>query len=227
MELRGRLPGATLLATGAPSSTGRKLKSVSSLLSRKPRTMMRLPKNDSIVVVIETALPSRVDDRDVASCPRPRPPDRRRRRPSRPRACPASRLAHRFLGRDQRRALGEVARDRAAPSPARRRSDRRPRSGRDRRRRGARPPTTRCTACGGVRAHARHVEALEHAQDLQHRDAARGRGRHAAKLPRAIVAAQAARRRARDSWRGPRRVSVPGLRWPRTAATMSRAISPV
>ena len=59
IELRGRLPGATRLATAPPSSTGRKLKSVSSLLSRNPRTMMRLPKNASIVVVIETALPSR------------------------------------------------------------------------------------------------------------------------------------------------------------------------
>jgi hypothetical protein len=52
------LPGATAFAASRPSSTGMKLKSVSSLFSRKPRTITKLPKMASIVVVMETALPS-------------------------------------------------------------------------------------------------------------------------------------------------------------------------
>ncbi len=52
MLLRGRLRGPTWF--GPP---GAKSKSVSSLLSRKPRTMMRLPKPDSMVVVMATASP--------------------------------------------------------------------------------------------------------------------------------------------------------------------------
>lgn len=62
IELRGRLPGSTRLATGAPlSSTGAKEKSVSSLLSRKPKpgTITPLPNEDSTVVVIDSALPKR------------------------------------------------------------------------------------------------------------------------------------------------------------------------
>ena len=51
IELRGRLPGATTLATVRLPSTGVKLKSVSWLLSMKPRTMTKLPKITSIVVV--------------------------------------------------------------------------------------------------------------------------------------------------------------------------------
>ena len=65
MEERGRLPGSTRLATGRPcSSAGAKLKSVSSLLSKKPPgrlgsvlTMRREPKPDSMVVVMASALP--------------------------------------------------------------------------------------------------------------------------------------------------------------------------
>ncbi len=58
IELRGRLPGSTRLATGRPFYGGRKEKSVSSLLSRKPPAMSRLPKPVSMVVVIDRALPS-------------------------------------------------------------------------------------------------------------------------------------------------------------------------
>jgi hypothetical protein len=58
MEERGRLPGCTRLATGLPSaSVGAKLKSVSSLFSRKPLTIWRAPKTSSMVVVMARALP--------------------------------------------------------------------------------------------------------------------------------------------------------------------------
>src|SRR3954471_11122381 len=60
IDERGRLPGATALATGRPwASTGEKEKSVSWLLRKKPSTMRPVPKIDSTVVVIETTLPSR------------------------------------------------------------------------------------------------------------------------------------------------------------------------
>ena len=57
IELRGRLRPSTRLATGRPWRSGRKEKSVNSLLSKKPPAIRRLPNPDSIVVVIETALP--------------------------------------------------------------------------------------------------------------------------------------------------------------------------
>ena len=59
IDERGRLPGSTRLATGRPvASAGAKLKSLSSLFSRKPRTIWRAPKASSMVVVIDTARPS-------------------------------------------------------------------------------------------------------------------------------------------------------------------------
>ena len=59
MELRGRLPPSTRFAIGWPlSSTSRKEKSVSWLLSRKPAAQTPEPNAPSIVVVNETALPS-------------------------------------------------------------------------------------------------------------------------------------------------------------------------
>ena len=66
VEERGRLPGSTRLATGRPNWSGRKEKSVSSLFSRKPRTITRAPNASSIVVVSETALPAASSDDDVA-----------------------------------------------------------------------------------------------------------------------------------------------------------------
>ena len=60
IELRGRLPGCTRLAMGVPSPVvAAKEKSVSSLLSRNPPpgTITPLPKELSMVVVIERALP--------------------------------------------------------------------------------------------------------------------------------------------------------------------------
>ena len=51
IELRGRLPGSTRLATGPSSLLGRKEKSVSWLLSRKPSTKSREPKAFSTLVV--------------------------------------------------------------------------------------------------------------------------------------------------------------------------------
>src|SRR5215217_7284310 len=58
IELRGRLNASTRFAVGLPSSVGTKLKSVSSLLRRKPLFVMRrAPKPSSIVVVKATALP--------------------------------------------------------------------------------------------------------------------------------------------------------------------------
>src|SRR3954471_10789428 len=59
IDERGRLPGATALATGRPcASTGEKEKSVSWLLRKKPSTMRPVPKIDSTVVVIETTFPA-------------------------------------------------------------------------------------------------------------------------------------------------------------------------
>ncbi len=58
IELRGRLPGSTRLATGSPSSsTGSAEKSVSWLLRRKPSVMWNEPKADSMVVVMDATLP--------------------------------------------------------------------------------------------------------------------------------------------------------------------------
>ncbi|MNT75905.1 hypothetical protein D3C72_2148510 [compost metagenome] len=58
MEERGRLPGCTRLAMGWPcASVGAKLKSVSSLFSKKPLTICRAPNWSSMVVVMATALP--------------------------------------------------------------------------------------------------------------------------------------------------------------------------
>jgi hypothetical protein len=58
MEDRGRLPGPGLLAISLPcSSRGRNEKSVSSLFSKNPATMRRDPNADSMVFVVETALP--------------------------------------------------------------------------------------------------------------------------------------------------------------------------
>jgi hypothetical protein len=52
------LPGWTRFAIGRPcASAGAKLKSVSSLFSRKPRTIWRAPNWSSMVVVIAIALP--------------------------------------------------------------------------------------------------------------------------------------------------------------------------
>ena len=58
IELRGRLPGSTRLATGRPSRSGTKAKSVSSLLSMKPRTMSCAPNACSMLLVSATALPA-------------------------------------------------------------------------------------------------------------------------------------------------------------------------
>ena len=66
IELRGRLPASTRLATGRPSSSGAKEKSVSSLLSRKPPTIRCEPKPASIVVVSATRVALGIDDRDMA-----------------------------------------------------------------------------------------------------------------------------------------------------------------
>ena len=60
IEERGRLPGATALAAGAPSRCrGSNEKSVSWLFSRKPSTMWNAPNADSMVVVNDAALPCR------------------------------------------------------------------------------------------------------------------------------------------------------------------------
>ena len=50
-----RLPGAGALATGLPSTSGSKAKSVSSLLSKNPPAAICPPNADSIEVVIDTA----------------------------------------------------------------------------------------------------------------------------------------------------------------------------
>src|SRR6185437_12027655 len=57
MAESGRLPGAGALATGFPSSTGWKEKSVSWLLRMKPLAIIFEPRTDSTVVVIATASP--------------------------------------------------------------------------------------------------------------------------------------------------------------------------
>src|SRR3979411_231880 len=61
MELRGRLPGGGGLGSGAVPCAGVKLKSVNSLLSRKPRpgTTIALPPVCSMVKVYSTTLPQR------------------------------------------------------------------------------------------------------------------------------------------------------------------------
>ena len=58
MEDSGRLPGSTRLATGSPSFSGAKVKSVSSLLSTMPRAISWLPNNPSTVEVILAILPA-------------------------------------------------------------------------------------------------------------------------------------------------------------------------
>src|SRR5436190_22696707 len=59
IDERGRLPGPTALAVGAPSrSFGVKEKSVSWLFRKKPLVIRPEPKRLSTVVVIETAFPS-------------------------------------------------------------------------------------------------------------------------------------------------------------------------
>src|SRR5262245_30779387 len=59
IELRGRFPGASALAMGLPAaSIGRKAKSVSSLLSRKPAAHRREPKAASMLLVMATTLPA-------------------------------------------------------------------------------------------------------------------------------------------------------------------------
>ena len=57
IDERGRLPPSTRFATGAPSTSGSRAKSVSSLLSRKPPLITREPKLVTIVVVAETMSP--------------------------------------------------------------------------------------------------------------------------------------------------------------------------
>ena len=58
MELRGRLPGSTRFASGAPSGpVGCAEKSVSWLFRTNPSTMWNEPNADSTVVVIAAALP--------------------------------------------------------------------------------------------------------------------------------------------------------------------------
>ena len=58
MEDTGRLPPFTALATGLPSFMGAKVKSVSSLLRKKPAAISWLPNGPSIVDVMVTTLPS-------------------------------------------------------------------------------------------------------------------------------------------------------------------------
>lgn len=59
MELRGRLPASTRLATVRPSGVcGRNEKSVSWLFNRNPPTISLDPNALSMLVVIEAALPS-------------------------------------------------------------------------------------------------------------------------------------------------------------------------
>ena len=58
IDERGRLLAWTRLAIGRPcTSRGTKLKSVSSLFNKNPRTIWRAPKAFSIVVVIASAFP--------------------------------------------------------------------------------------------------------------------------------------------------------------------------
>ena len=58
IDERGRLPGATALAAGAPSSrSGSNEKSVSWLLRKKPAAMRPEPNTLSTVVVMLTAFP--------------------------------------------------------------------------------------------------------------------------------------------------------------------------
>jgi hypothetical protein len=59
IDERGRLPGWTRLATGLPFASGSAEKSVSSLFSSTPRTMICAPNGASMVVVKLTALPQR------------------------------------------------------------------------------------------------------------------------------------------------------------------------
>src|SRR3546814_5195406 len=57
IDERGRLPPAIAFAAGTGPLAGFQEKSVSWLLRKKPSTMRPDPKYDSIVVVIDTALP--------------------------------------------------------------------------------------------------------------------------------------------------------------------------
>ena len=187
MAESGCLPGAGALATGFPSRTGSKEKSVSWLSRMKPFTIISDPIGASTVVVIETTSPrlSTMDMWLVPGCSGER--------------CGANflndvggiaghRLAHVLRRIDQRRALREIGRVEQAAH----------RHGHERR-------IAQIFAAVGIGETARlreqmhaaqriHLQvlrgkALEHSQDLQDRDAARARRPHRAEFVAAIVAA--------------------------------------
>ena len=189
MELRGRFRGWTRLATGLPRTEGTSEKSVSSLLSRKPRTMSRDPKMFSIVVVIETALPLPsmmlkwlVDGSS--------------------RGLVATEFGRRIGSRRSRERLAHAPRRRdAAPAPVQISPVEKAVHGHvdEVRIRDVETPVgigepaclgDQMDRLGGTRFKPRQVEPFEQAEDLKGREPARGRRRHGADPPAAIGPAE-------------------------------------
>ncbi len=187
MALRGRLPGATRLATGSPPSSGRKEKSVSSLLSRNPWTRTAAAECRFDAAGHGDRVARGVDDRQVGGAGRFH---RRIRaeRPGRAGGCSRQCPEHAFFGFHQQRAIAQVTRI--------------DQTGRrnlyeirvadvvvavgigeaSRLREQVHRPAR-------IRPYLRHVEALERAEDGQHGDAARTGRRHAADAMGAVAAA--------------------------------------
>ena len=187
MALRGRLPGPTRLATGSPPSSGTKEKSVSSLLSRKPCTKIAAAECRFDAAGHGDRVAGGVDDRQVAGAG-----GFQRRicseRPGRAGGCSRQCPDHAFFGFHQQCAIAQVTR--INQSGCRNRYEFGVADvvvavgeGEATRLR----EQVHCLA--RIRPHLRHVEALEHAEDRQHRDAAGTGRRHAADAVGAVAAA--------------------------------------
>ena len=212
IEERGRLPGATRFATGRPSTSGRKEKSVSSLFEQHSRApSSRAPKTSSMVVVIATTLPaaSMIDRWLVPFSGCGGWEAQRRRRP--PGRVAGARRGQRAVAVDQLRPQqsgrpGRAARA-AAPAPGRYRRG----SGCGRRRRSARPRPADAPHPAphlgrrATRIERRHVLMRQQRHDLQHRDAAGSRRRKPQSVQTAIGRA--------DRVRAGAARSRPGRRW--------------
>ena len=191
IDERGRLPGSTRFATGAPSTSGANEKSVSSLLSRKPPSVSRwLPNAHSIDDVIATALPapSTIEMCVVAG--------KLQRLVHAPRRLAGGRRLRGYAGwrppeapvdANARRARAQIA---AVEQPGRRRDEIRIRHVRGAI--GEREPfrfAREMDAPERRGAHRRDVPRLEDAEHLEHGRTAGGRQRHPADLVRTIRAA--------------------------------------
>ena len=226
MELRGRLPGATALATARPSSSGLEVEVGELVVEQEPAHHLLRAEEALDGRGHRHGVARRVDDGDVARAGDLVHRDRRRARPSGPAACPAGRgpstspaamsfarvrevgrvdeALHRHVDEAVVAHVAVAVREGEAAGLGEEVHGLRgiraaPSRGRaPRARRGSAAPRCRPRTTAACRRASR-----------------RDRGRTAAP------------RRARDSRRGPRASSCRGSRAPRTAATMSAATSPV